>query len=70
MRDAQKGAAILRRPQVEAMTGLSCSTIYDYMAHGDFPAPVRLGRRAVGWVEAEVIAWIEARIVASRSAAA
>ena len=41
---------ILRRPEVEHMVGLSRSTIYAMMAEGHFPKPVRLGRRAVGWL--------------------
>lgn len=61
--------AILRRPSVMAMTGLSCSTIYDMMAKGQFPRPVRIGVRAVGWVESEIADWIESRIAASRKAA-
>jgi prophage regulatory protein len=32
------------------------------MAQGSFPRPVRIGKRAVGWVESEVDGWIEARI--------
>ena len=27
----------------------------------DFPKPIRLGKRAVGWRESEVIAWLESR---------
>ena len=38
---------LLRRPEVEAITGLSCSAIYAKMASGDFPRPMRLGPRAV-----------------------
>jgi prophage regulatory protein len=52
---------ILRRPAVEAATGLSTSTIYDMMARGDFPRPVRLGKRAVGWRERDVTEWLESR---------
>ena len=26
-----------------------------------FPKPIRLWRKAVGWIESDVIAWIEAR---------
>ena len=61
--------AILRRPQVEARTGLARSTIYDRIKAGTFPAPVSLGEKAVGWVESEIDAWIAARIQASRKAA-
>ena len=52
---------ILRRPDVEAQTGLSCSTIYDWMKRGEFPKPVALGSRMVGWRESEIEAWLEAR---------
>ena len=61
--------AILRRPQVEARTGLARSTIYDRIKAGTFPAPVSLGEKAVGWVESEIDAWIADRIHASRKAA-
>jgi len=49
---------IIRRPAVEAKTGLSTSTIYDKMAKGEFPKPRRLGKRAVGWLESDIDAWI------------
>ena len=52
---------ILRLPAVKARTGLGRSTLYDAMARGDFPQPMKLGLRAVGWIEAEVDAWVEAR---------
>lgn len=52
---------ILRRPEVEHMVGLSRSTIYAMMAEGHFPKPVRLGRRAVGWREADLRRWLESR---------
>ncbi len=52
---------ILRRPEVEARTGLSRSTLYAQMAEGTFPTPVALGKRAVGWRESDVLAWLESR---------
>ncbi len=59
---------ILRLPAVIACTGLSRSTIYLRISEGSFPAPVSLGGRAVGWIEAEVDAWLNQRIEASRKA--
>jgi prophage regulatory protein len=53
---------ILRRAQVEEATGLPRPTIYDKISKGTFPRPIRLGKRSVGWVEAEIIAWQKARI--------
>ena len=60
---------IIRRKQVEARTGLSRSTIYLRVAEGTFPAPVNLGARAVGWIEAEISDWLAGRIQASRKVA-
>ena len=53
---------ILRRPEVEARTGLSRSTIYAWMQQGEFPKPVALGSRLVGWRESDVNAWLETRL--------
>ena len=52
---------MLRRPEAEACTGLSRSTIYAMMAGGDFPLPLRLGKRAVGSSEAAILDWLESR---------
>lgn len=51
----------LRRPAVETATGLSRSTIYDMMDRGEFPRPIRIGRRAVAWPESAVLAWLADR---------
>ena len=48
---------ILRRPEVERLTGLRKSTIYHLMKEGLFPRPIRLGRRAVGWRRSELNEW-------------
>ena len=45
---------ILRLPQVCKVTGLGRSMIYQLEAQRRFPCRVRIGARAVGWVEAEV----------------
>jgi prophage regulatory protein len=62
-------STILRLPAVKARTGLSRSTIYLRISKGDFPKPVSLGGRAVGWIEAEVNEWLNQQIEASRKAA-
>jgi prophage regulatory protein len=54
---------VLRRKDVEAMTGLSRSSIYQGIQDGAFPRPIKLGPKAVGWVESEVTSWIEERIL-------
>ncbi len=63
---------ILRRRQVEALSGLSRSAIYGKTNPNDrnydptFPKPIKLGARSVGWVKSEVLGWIQSRIDASR----
>ena len=52
---------VLRLPQVKARIGMGRSWIYAAMKRGDFPAPVRLSIRAVGWRVADVDAWIAGR---------
>jgi prophage regulatory protein len=50
---------LLRLAAVKEITGLSRSTIY---ADPAFPKPVKIGDRAVAWVEDEIKHWIDARI--------
>lgn len=52
---------ILRLPAVKARIGLARSTIYLRISEGTFPPPVRLGPRAVGWVESEIEDWLAHR---------
>ncbi len=58
---------ILRLRGVLARTGMSRSMVYDLMVKKQFPAPINLGARAVGWVESEIDTWIVERVKASRS---
>lgn len=52
---------LMRRPAVEAATGLSKSGLYRLVSEGRFPAPRRLGLRAVAWRADEIENWIESR---------
>jgi prophage regulatory protein len=52
---------LLRRPQVEARTGLSRSSIYRLMEAGAFPRPIRIGLRAVAWRASDLDRWQAAR---------
>lgn len=58
---------LIRLKQVMECTGLARSTVYKFIAEGDFPKPVKLGSRVAAWVEAEVLAWIGDK-VSSRDA--
>jgi prophage regulatory protein len=53
---------LIRLKQVMECTGLARSTVYKFIAEGDFPKPVKLGVRVAAWVEAEVLAWINDRV--------
>jgi prophage regulatory protein len=59
--------SILRLREVRQRVGLSRSTIYALAARGDFPAPVKLGARAAGWLESEIAAWIAGRVKTRRA---
>jgi len=37
------------------------------MAAGTFPKNIKLGPRAVGWLETEIDDWLQSRIQASRA---
>lgn len=58
----QRSKRILRLPETEYRTGLKKSTIYERVASGDFPKPINLGSRAIGWLEQDIEDWIDARI--------
>jgi prophage regulatory protein len=47
--------------EVVRRTGLSRSTIYNYISAGLFPRPRKLGLRRVAWLESDVNAWIAER---------
>jgi prophage regulatory protein len=59
---------ILRLPQVVEATGETRATIYRRLARNEFPRPVKLGVKSVGWVEDEIAAYNEARISARDAA--
>jgi prophage regulatory protein len=49
--NAERPLRILRRPEVEARTGYPTSTLYTKIQAGEFPRPIKLSARAVGWDE-------------------
>ena len=52
---------LLRLPAVLERTGLGRSALYALMKAGEFPRPLRIGARAVAWLEDEVDEWIRKR---------
>ena len=64
--NTEEAGSILRLAQLLIILGLSKSTVYAKLAVGSshdptFPRPVRLGKRAVGWIASDVFAWLAAR---------
>ena len=53
---------VLRLPKVINRVGLSRSTIYAKITRGEFPPPIKLGLRAVGWPRASIDEWIEHQV--------
>ncbi len=49
---------LLRRTQVEEITGFSVATIYRRVKAGTFPEPIRLGERTVRWLQSDLDAWL------------
>lgn len=50
-----------RRREVEIITGLARSTLYDMMSRGEFPRPVKITGKAVAWPESAIANWLAAR---------
>lgn len=64
----QVAVRLIRLIDVTQAIGLRRSTIYKYIAEGQFPKPVPLGGNRVAWVEQEVQDWIMERIEARDAA--
>ena len=55
---------LLRRREVEQITGMGHSSIYRLMQDGVFPRPVRVGPAAVRWRCSDITGWLESRPIA------
>ncbi|MFQ3666339.1 MAG: AlpA family phage regulatory protein [Sphingomonadaceae bacterium] len=53
---------LLRLPEVTRRTGLSRSRLYAQMRAGEFPAPAKIGQRAVAWSSEDIERWIADRL--------
>ena len=61
----QQSRRFLRFPSVKNAVGLGRTAIYEKIKSGEFPRPIPLGARAVGWDSDAIAAWIESRIKAA-----
>jgi prophage regulatory protein len=62
---SQPETRLLRQPDVRKKYPLGRTRLYENIANGLFPKPVRLGARAVAWPNSEVDAVIAALIAGS-----
>ncbi|EPS5423209.1 TPA: helix-turn-helix transcriptional regulator [Raoultella planticola] len=57
---------LIRLPEVQRRTGYSKAWIYRLMREQRFPSAVKIGSRAIAFVESEIDEWINQRIAESR----
>jgi len=60
--ETRRVTRLIRLPEVQHRVGLGRSTIYRWMAEGNFPKPVQLGGYSVAWAEDELEDWIATRL--------
>ena len=52
----------IRLPEVIRRTGYKRTSIYEKISEGTFPAPIKLGPRAIAWVSEEIEKWMDERV--------
>lgn len=57
----------LRMSEVEDKVGYKKSWIYQAIKDGVFPEPIKLGQRAIAFIEDEIDEWMNTRIQESRN---
>ncbi|WP_033576372.1 helix-turn-helix transcriptional regulator [Dickeya chrysanthemi] len=57
---------LIRLPEVQRRTGYSKAWLYRLMSQQRFPLPIKIGSRAIAFVESEIDDWINQRIAESR----
>lgn len=58
---------LMRLPAVIERTGYSRSWIYELINQGQFPKPVKIGIRAIAFIESEIEEFLQELISKSRS---
>ena len=51
----------LRREEVQEIVGIGRSTLYRLMRRGEFPLPIKIGRRAIRWPLSEIDEYLASR---------
>jgi len=58
--------SLIRIEEVQRRTGYSKAWIYRLLKEKRFPASIKIGARAVAFIESEIDEWINQRIAESR----
>jgi prophage regulatory protein len=58
--------SLIRLSEVQRRTGYSKAWIYRLLKEERFPASIKIGSRAIAFIESEIDEWIDQRISESR----
>lgn len=58
--------SLIRMTETMRRTGYGKAWIYRLISQGRFPKPVKIGCRAIAFIESEIDEWINQRIAESR----
>lgn len=53
---------VLKKPVVLKIVGVTRTTLQTMIENKEFPAPIRLSARAIGWIDTEVQGWLDSKI--------
>ena len=56
---------IIRLSEVIYRTGLSRSSIYNFLRDGTFPTRIKLGERSIGFLESDISDWVSSKCSAA-----
>ncbi len=59
---------LLNQKQIVDLVGLSRTTIWRLERAGQFPRRLKVSRKAVRWIQAEIVDWINSRPLAGKEA--
>lgn len=65
-RPAVRRDRLIRLPEVETITGLKKSSIYNLLKAGRFVPPVMISARCTAWPESAVLQWVQDRIASAQ----
>ena len=64
----EKADFVVRKKDTCRVLGVCSETLRQWVKKGDFPPPIKLGARAVGWLQSDIDAFLKRRKQMSRPA--